>query len=617
MAESTVLKRVKELGTREALAADPRFAGILENVFPLTGQLGNTRSRVKTLGEGTFGRVNLEDVNAGQIAAKYFTDPNNFIDNVSELAALKDLQGLPYVAQLIGVAARPAALAVNVIAPPPNVAPLNFPVALMGKAVADLTKRSLYTNWDDLERTCIQVLRGIAVMHEQGIVHRDIKPANMLMTAAKEVWISDFGRAKYIDKNLPKTVEVYTGTYATSAPELLMKNIMNEHSPTDYDKSDMWAVGATLYYIITGQYLFNYPSRNQILDAMFTRAGLPKAEDGETFLIFDEFKHSGRLAYTLSYPEASYVRDDEAYKTRLIARTMYRPADAARLETLADVVQALMSYNPSSRPSALQALRTITGEDFVPPPRRSIVDQYVNTTPLPPSIPPAVYRAALLKTYSILILELNKPELPFALDRVCIYIKSLALRHPNIHIGISSLVAVAITDALFDTSDRQRSFSIKDALHTLMRHPTAALKQQVNDCVQAYMMSDIQYLGRTFFDDLIDSDPPFVRNKRETLALLNFLCHVYDVFPLYVGHLDVLKQRILDYVADPTKIVLRKYLRSRFAPVAGPRGAEVISPVVTNFLTYIREPLPAVPGGKRKMTRKKTKKTKHKTRIRK
>jgi serine/threonine protein kinase len=613
MAEQTVLSRVKELGTREALAADPRFAGIIENVFPLTGRLGNTRTRVKTLGEGSFGRVNLEDVNAGQIAAKYFTDPTNFVDNVSELAVLKDLQGLPYVAQLIGVNTRPASLAVNVVAPPGNVEPLEFPVALMGKAIADLSDRSLYTNWNDLERTIIQVLKGIAIMHTQGIVHRDIKPQNMLMTAAKEVWISDFGRAKYIDTPLPQTKEVYTGTYWCSAPELLMKDILGTKSITDYEKSDMWAIGVTLYYILTNQYLFSYTSRREILDAMFIRAGLPGPADGETGGIFVDYEYSGLLPSTLTQPAAYYVRDDEAYKQRAIDRAVYLPADPARLETIATVIQALMTYNPDSRPTALEALKAITGEDYAVPPRRSIIDQYVNTTPLPASISPANYESTLQRIYLTVVSQINKPETPFTLDRICIYVRAFLQRHPTLRVPIVSLVAIAIADALFDTSAGNYIFGIDEVIAALMPPPTPAVVKEINDCIQAYMMSDIQYLGRTFFDDLVESEPPFPRRKKQTLGLLNFLCHTYSIFPLYVGHLDVLKQRILDYIANPARIQLKDYLLTQFSPVVG----GVVSPIVTNFLTYIRAPLPvAVPGGRRRMTRKKMRKSKRKTRQR-
>jgi serine/threonine protein kinase len=614
MAEPTLVSEVKRLGTRAALAADPRYAGILENVFPLTGHLGNTRTRVKTLGEGSFGRVNLEDVNTGQVAAKYFTDPRNVEDNVTELAVLKDLQGLPYVAQLIGVNTRPAALAVNAIAPAPNVAPLNFPVALMGKAKADLFNDSLYTSWDDIEQIVIQVLKGMAIVHGQGIVHRDVKIENMLMTASKEVWISDFGKARYTDKDIPPTKDIYTGTLSTASPEILMKSVLGEKSPTNYEKSDMWSVGVSLYHIVTGDSLFSSKfGRRDVLEWMFRRSGFPKPGDGETFRLYQLAQVNGQL----NPPKAGvvYLTNPTAYKERVLDRASFQSADPARLETFADVIQRLLTYNPDSRPTALEALHAITGEDFVLPPRRSLLDQYVNTTPLPAAIA-GVFELSCYKCLKSAYTMYMKPELPFTVDRALIYARSFLIAHPDYNPDIVTLVSLCIADILLDTSaDRTTKFrhiEILDILNYGLAVP-AVTRKDIDNCITAFMSSDVQFLGRTFFDDLIDATPPLPFKVVQTLGLLNFVCHQYSVFSLYVGRLDVLKQRMLDYILDPANIVTGDYFRMRFEIGAGVRLSPVKA-IVTNFLTYIRAPLPPlppVPGGGRRMNRKKTRKSKY------
>ncbi len=618
MAEPTVLERVRQLGTRAALEADPRFAGIVENVLPLTSPLGNSRTRVKTLGEGSFGRVNLEDVNVGQVAAKYFTDPDNVQDNVTEVAVLKDLQGLPYVAQLIGVNTRPAALAVNAIAPAPNVAPLQFPVALMGKAKTDLFNRSLYTNWDDLERTVIQVLKGIAILHGQGIVHRDIKVENMLMTAAKEVWISDFGKSRYTDKVIPKTVDLYTGTLSTCSPELLMKSLLRKRTPTDYQKTDMWSVGVSLYNIMTDDPLFSSRyGRRDILDTMFIYAGFPQATDGETYVLYQEAQAAGLI--DLSKPPATYVHNPTAYKDSLLTDVVFPPPDPARLETFATVIQSLLSYNPNDRPTALEALRAITGEDFMLPPRRSLLDQYVNTTPLPAGIA-GDYRFLCYEFLHDAYTMNMKPELPFSVDRALIYARSFLTRNQAFPAKLVFLVALCIADILLDTSGGSNTYRYDEILDEMTGggQATPAQIREVDACINAFMASDIQFLGRTFFDDLVDATPPLSLNQVQTLGLLNFVCHQYSIFSLYVGHLDVLKDRILAFIADPANIVTGDYFRRRFD--IGPGTAT--SPVkarISRFIDYIRAPIPPrppVPGGRRRMSRKKAKKSKRKTRQR-
>lgn len=65
----------------------------------------------------------------------------------------------------------------------------------------------------------IQIMEGIAYLHEQGICHRDIKPSNILVTKEQKVFIADFNVAR------EKTSDTFrmmtrTGTLAFSAPEI-------------------------------------------------------------------------------------------------------------------------------------------------------------------------------------------------------------------------------------------------------------------------------------------------------------------------------------------------------------------------------------------------------------
>lgn len=99
-----------------------------------------------------------------------------------------------------------------------------------------------------------QVLEGLAEAHALGIVHRDLKPANLFLTrgadGSETIKILDFGIAKSvhpdIEAGLGQTSQrVLIGSPAWMSPEQLSA------SPVDA-RSDLWAVGATLYALLTG-----------------------------------------------------------------------------------------------------------------------------------------------------------------------------------------------------------------------------------------------------------------------------------------------------------------------------------------------------------------------------
>lgn len=105
------------------------------------------------------------------------------------------------------------------------------------------------------------ILRGVCYLHSEGIVHRDIKPQNMLLTENGTVKIADFGAAVFTGGNAEQKV-AFGGTPAFMAPELF--NSFNS-SAIDFTKSfgiDIFALGATLYYMVTGRP--PWMARNQI-----------------------------------------------------------------------------------------------------------------------------------------------------------------------------------------------------------------------------------------------------------------------------------------------------------------------------------------------------------------
>ena len=91
--------------------------------------------------------------------------------------------------------------------------------------------------------------RAIHVAHQRGIVHRDLKPDNILLTPDGTPKISDFGLAKRMESDTGNTqTGSILGTPAYMAPEQAAGKT-KEVGPA----ADIWALGAILYHLLTGQ----------------------------------------------------------------------------------------------------------------------------------------------------------------------------------------------------------------------------------------------------------------------------------------------------------------------------------------------------------------------------
>ncbi|MEO5347779.1 MAG: serine/threonine protein kinase [Magnetococcus sp. YQC-9] len=90
----------------------------------------------------------------------------------------------------------------------------------------------------------IQLLTGVAHVHDYGYRHGDLKPSNLLMTAEGGVQIADFGAACRLD--MPPAPEGrVTGTHGFMPPEQLMGLAVD-------GRADLFAVGVILFELLTG-----------------------------------------------------------------------------------------------------------------------------------------------------------------------------------------------------------------------------------------------------------------------------------------------------------------------------------------------------------------------------
>ena len=91
----------------------------------------------------------------------------------------------------------------------------------------------------------LQIARGLAAAHAQGIVHRDIKPGNVMETKDGGVKITDFGLAKILQVDQVTKTQT-AGSVAYMPPEQFEGKVVDE-------RADLYALGATLYYLLSGK----------------------------------------------------------------------------------------------------------------------------------------------------------------------------------------------------------------------------------------------------------------------------------------------------------------------------------------------------------------------------
>lgn len=120
---------------------------------------------------------------------------------------------------------------------------------------------------EDALSICIQVAEGLSIAHNNGIIHRDIKPANIMLVQDGSVKILDFGIAKVENVNLTRT-GMGVGTLAYMAPEQI-------HGKDVDVRVDVWALGVTLYEMLTGLTAFEGNGASQVVQAVLNSEGDP------------------------------------------------------------------------------------------------------------------------------------------------------------------------------------------------------------------------------------------------------------------------------------------------------------------------------------------------------
>eukprot|EP01094_Clydonella_sp_ATCC50884_P025646 TRINITY_DN682_c0_g1_i4.p1 TRINITY_DN682_c0_g1~~TRINITY_DN682_c0_g1_i4.p1 ORF type:complete len:502 (-),score=104.50 TRINITY_DN682_c0_g1_i4:493-1953(-) len=137
----------------------------------------------------------------------------------------------------------------------------------------------------DAKRCFAQIVSGVSYMHDEGYIHGDLKPDNIFVDGNNDMILGDFGRSSAFEREC-KSVRAAVGTLQYAAPEAVfceavqrwrdagelfrLYNIEgDERGAMVYGPElDMWALGATLYVMVTGYFPFGGVAQEEVMEEL-------------------------------------------------------------------------------------------------------------------------------------------------------------------------------------------------------------------------------------------------------------------------------------------------------------------------------------------------------------
>ena len=129
---------------------------------------------------------------------------------------------------------------------------------ISGASLRDILRQKSLSNTENVD-IMISVADAVDYAHSQGIIHRDLKPANIIIADDRQPKVMDFGLAKIVsvEDGLSRTGDV-VGTPAYMSPE------QADGKAVDI-RTDIYALGATFYEMLTGRAPFQGESYIQLI----------------------------------------------------------------------------------------------------------------------------------------------------------------------------------------------------------------------------------------------------------------------------------------------------------------------------------------------------------------
>ena len=136
----------------------------------------------------------------------------------------------------------------------------DFAAATSSSTITGSGPRAAWARYRAIARLGIQAAEALEHAHALGVLHRDIKPANLMIDADGDLWVTDFGLARFHDDvNLTRSGDLL-GTLRYMSPEQARAGgaIVDQ-------RTDIYSLGATLYELATLRPAFDGRDRHELL----------------------------------------------------------------------------------------------------------------------------------------------------------------------------------------------------------------------------------------------------------------------------------------------------------------------------------------------------------------
>ena len=117
---------------------------------------------------------------------------------------------------------------------------------IQGETLGDLLVREGPLAPERASRIAAGIAEALQAAHDQGLIHRDVKPGNVMLTAAGDVKVMDFGIARAATDDTLTQTGLILGTASYLSPE------QSRGDPVDH-RSDIYSLGCVAYEMLAGR----------------------------------------------------------------------------------------------------------------------------------------------------------------------------------------------------------------------------------------------------------------------------------------------------------------------------------------------------------------------------